>query len=336
MRQTIRFAAITVALLFCTAALSFHLTATIANGQAPQTRAQVASCDYACLTGFVDRYLEALAAHDPGKLSVADGVKFTENTIPLRLGDALWGTFSGLGTYRLYFADPHDGQVGLEASIRENGTPAILLLRLKVVNKKIAEIETLVHRNADEALALEKLGSPNPVWLQPLEASQKSSRAEMLKIANTYFEGIEHSSGDMVPFDPRCNRILDGYQDTSNPTAKGWFDKGDFRPDAMGIRDNMNTGVWKYIKSINPRRFLIVDERIGIVFGVFMFNHPGTLESVNVKGVGTVPMPPITRRPSAVEAGEFFKIESGKIRQVEGVTIALPYGSRTGWDAPQK
>jgi hypothetical protein len=77
---------------------------------------------------------------------------------------------------------------------------------------------------------------------------------------------------------------------------------------------------------------LVVDERMGIVFGVFMFNHPGTVKWADVPGVGRVPMPAITQRPSSVEMGEFFKIESETIRQVEGISVALPYGSRTGWE----
>jgi len=297
-----------------------------------QTAAAAPSCDYACLTGVMDRYLKALVAHDPSQIPVAANLKFTENTIPLKLGDALWGTMSGIGSYKLYFADPHDGQVGIEASIRENGTPALLLARLKVVDGKITEIETVVHRNATEAQALEKFGQPNPVWTQPLEPSQKVPRQEMLKIANSYFDGILHAAGDSVPFDLRCNRILDGYQDTNNPTAKGWFDLNSFRPDAMNIRDNMNTGVWSYIHSINPRRYLVVDEKIGIVFGVFMFNHPGKVLYANVKGVGKVPMPPVVTHPSSVEMAEFFKIQGGQIRQIEGISIALPFGARTGWD----
>jgi hypothetical protein len=321
------------ALLLCASAVHFTATADTAREQPISLEK---SCDYPCLTGLVDRYLTALAAHDPRQIPVADHVKFTENTIPLKLGDALWGTMSGMGTHKLYFADPQAGQAGLEATIRENDTPAILLLRLKVVNHKITEVETLVHRNAEDAEALEKLGHPNPVWLQPLEASQRTPRQEMLKAVNLYFEGILHSSGDMVPFDPKCNRILDGYQDTNNPTAKGWFDMGSFRPDSMGIRENMNTGIWTYIKSIEPRRFVVVDEKMGIVLGMLMFNHPGKVESAEVPGVGKVPMPAVARRPSSVEAGEFFKIEGEKIRQIEGVTIALPYGSRTGWETSER
>jgi hypothetical protein len=316
-----------IALLLC--AFSFAATVNVADEQSVSSEN---SCDYDCLTGLVNQYLKALVAHDPSQIPVADPVRFTENTIPLKLGDALWGTLSGLGSYKLFFADPQTGQVGFEGTIRENGTPAILLLRLRVVDRKITEVETLVHRNAGDAEALEKLGQPNPVWLQSLEASQKTPRQEMIKDANLYFEGILHSSGDMVPFDPKCNRILDGYQDTNNPAAKGWFDMGAFRPDSMGIRENMNTGIWSYIQSIVPRRYLVVDEKMGIVFGVFMFNHPGNIKWADVAGVGRVPMPAVTQRPSSVEMGEFFKIEGGKIRQIEGVSLALPYRSLTGWE----
>jgi len=313
-------------------ACAFMVRSNVAAGDASAAPSAGPTCDHACLTGLMDRYLKALVAHDPKQIPVAEHVKFTENTIPLKLGDALWGTISGMGTYKLYFADPYAGQVGFEGTIRENGTPAILLARLKVVDGKITEIETLVHRNADDAKAFEKMGQPNPVWVEPLQASQKTPRQEMVKDANTYFEGILHSSGEMVPFDPGCNRILDGYQDTNNPTAKGWFDLNSFRPDSMGIRENMSTGIWTYIHSIHPRRYLVVDEKMGIVFGVFMFNHPGKVKWADVKGIGKVPMPPVTQRPSSVEMGEFFKIESGKIRQIEGISVALPYGSQTGWD----
>src|SRR5579875_1003017 len=246
---------------------SFRAAANPAPKAAPQT-----SCDYDCLTGFVNQYLQALVAHDPAKLPLAAGVRFTENTEPLKLGDALWGTISGLGDYKIYFADPRAGE---------------------------AEIETTVHRNADDALALEKFGHPNPVWVTPLTASQRTSRAQMIKDANLYFDGILHSNGNMVPFDLRCNRILDGYQDTNHPGVKGWFHKGSFDPDAMNIRDNMNTGIWSYIHSITPRRVVVVDEKMGIVVGMWMFNHPGRMTSVNVKGVGNIPEPAVVRHPSS-------------------------------------
>lgn len=311
--------------------VSVHFSAARTFASREQASATT-SCDYACLTSTVDQYLKAVAAHDPSQIEVTQNVRFTENTIPLKLGDALWGTMSGLGTYKLYFADTRDGSAGIEAAIRENGTPAILLLRLKVVDRKISEIETLVHRNADDATALDKFGQPNPAWTRPLEPAQRISRIQMVKIANSYFDGVLHAAGDSVPFDPTCNRILDGDQDTNNPNAKGWFDKDSFRPDAMDIRENMNTHIWSYIHTIDPRHIVVVDEKIGIVVGMFMFNHPGNVKFADVPGVGKVPMPPVTQRPSSVLMGEFFKIEAGKIREIEGVSVALPFGAKTGWE----
>jgi len=302
-----------------------------ARGTDDQPAASAKGCDYACLTSFVDKYLTALAAHDPKQLPLAAHVKFTENTIPLTLGDALWGTISGLGSYKVYFADPQAGQVGCETTIRENGTPAILVLRLQVVDRKITEVETIVRRGAEPAQNLEKLGGPNAAFLQLLAASEKSSRQDMINDTNLYFEGIVHLSGDMVPFDDKCNRILDGTQDTNNPSYNEGWGHGSFNPAAMSCRDNMNTKIWAYIKSVNPRRILIVDEKMGIVFGFFMFNHPGTVKEADVPGVGKIPMPPSALRPFSVEVAEFFKIQNGKIRQIEGVQLALPYKQPTGW-----
>src|SRR5665213_3393089 len=84
------------------------------------------------LEGFMDRYLEALIAHDPSRLHVTPDVKFTENGIPLPLGQALWRTASGLGRYKLYAADPKGGQVALIGTAAENGAPVILGVRIKL------------------------------------------------------------------------------------------------------------------------------------------------------------------------------------------------------------
>ncbi len=322
---------VSASLLLCAFAMPAQATPRPAKSAA---MAAGSSCDYDCLTGFVNQYLKALIAHNPSALPVAPNVRFTENTIPLKLGDALWGTISALGDYKIYFADPQGGSAGIETIIRENGTPAILLLRLRVVNRRITEVETIVHRSAADATALEKFGHPDPVWLQPLSAAQRTPRQQMIKDANLYFDGILHSNGNMVPFDLRCNRILDGYQDTNHPAEKGWFHKGSFDPDAMNIRDNMNTGIWSYIHSITPRHVVVVDEKMGIVLGMWMFNHPGRMTSVNVKGIGNVPEPPVVTHPSSVLMAEFFKIEAGKIRQIEGTSLALPYGAGTGWETP--
>jgi len=155
--------------MVCAFAISGHATATSAK----QAASVEQSCDYSCLTGMMDRYLKALVAHDPEQIPVAEHVRFTENTISLKLGDALWGTISGMGTYKLYFADPHDGQVGFEGTIRENGTPAILLARLKVAGGRSPRSKRSSTGTRTKPRHSKNSGSPIPCGFSPSRRRRK-------------------------------------------------------------------------------------------------------------------------------------------------------------------
>src|SRR5262249_44060658 len=127
-------------------------------GASGAARAQRGSnaCDRACLEGLVDQYLNAIVAHDPKMLPFANNVKFTENGVRLEVGDAHWKTTTAKGSYRLFVTDPEAGQVAFIGTIREegggqNGTSSALALRLKVANRQITEIETLVIRSTTQA-----------------------------------------------------------------------------------------------------------------------------------------------------------------------------------------
>ena len=89
-------------------------------------------CDEACLKSQMDGYLQAPPAHDPSRLKLAPTVRFTENGVAIPLGEALWVTLSGLGAYRHDFYDPQSGGVASYVTMRENGTPGYLMVRLKV------------------------------------------------------------------------------------------------------------------------------------------------------------------------------------------------------------
>ena len=52
-----------------------------------QVRAQAPACDRACLTGFIDQYLDALVAQDAKRVALAADVKYTENGQRLALPD---------------------------------------------------------------------------------------------------------------------------------------------------------------------------------------------------------------------------------------------------------
>ncbi len=116
------------------------------------------TCDRACLEGFVDQYMEALIAHKPAQVATATRVKNTEDGVRLELGDGFWRSAKGNGSYRLFNADPETGQVVFFGTMREDpNLPVIVMIRLKVVNKQIAEIENFVVRDAAAAKNLEDL-----------------------------------------------------------------------------------------------------------------------------------------------------------------------------------
>jgi hypothetical protein len=284
------------------------------------------SCDRACLEGFVNQYLDAMVARNPYGLPLAPKVKFTENEQTIPLGEGIWGTASALGTYKLYVADPQAGQVGFLGTLRENDTPVAIAIRLKIDHRLIREVETIVVRDPGAAKAVEALGPPDPLFLAALPASERRSRDEMIAISNKYSEGIEHSNGDLVPFDPDCNRIQNGTQTTNNPNLK--LDPNDsWTPMSLGCKDQLDTKFFSFVHKIYPRRLMVIDEERGIVFGLFLFHIPGTVTSVDIPGHGAVPIPLPYQAPTTLDIAELYKIKSGKIRKVEALQTNVPYGT---------
>ena len=47
-------------------------------------------CNRECLRGFITQYLNAMVAHTPGALPVAATIRFTEDTVDMKLGEGLW------------------------------------------------------------------------------------------------------------------------------------------------------------------------------------------------------------------------------------------------------
>jgi hypothetical protein len=92
------------------------------------------SCDRACLRGFMTQYLDAVIAHKPGNLPVSDKVRFTENTVDMKLGDGIWKTASKLTPYRQDIIDVRQGVAGTHAVIEEGKNTVLLLVRIKVLD----------------------------------------------------------------------------------------------------------------------------------------------------------------------------------------------------------
>src|SRR6202451_3558306 len=141
------------------------------------------SCDRDGLNGLVDQYLDAMVKHDPKLVPLTRNVKFTENGQRLDPGDGLWRSMSSKGTYRLFVTDTEAGEVAFLGTIREQGRKAgeevgdVIALRLKVVNRQIPEVETLVVRTERSAQNWEKIGTPNHLFQEAVPPAERMSRA---------------------------------------------------------------------------------------------------------------------------------------------------------------
>jgi hypothetical protein len=220
------------------------------------------------LTAVMDRYLDLLVKNDPSGLAVANNIKITENGYPIQLGNGLFQTAEEI-TYKQYMADPSVGQVMVFGVVKESVLLANFMVRLKAVKDKITEIETIVARKDESSFASpEELKEPRPVYARVLSESERSPRDVLIKIANSYFEGIEKNTGEIVSFHKDCNRFENGTQTTNNPSTI-----------ATGCKEQFDDKVYSYITKIRNRRFLMADEEKGLVFGIVVFDMPGKKEN---------------------------------------------------------
>jgi hypothetical protein len=291
-----------------------------------------ASCDRACLEGFVSQYLDALAAHDPHRMAFARDARFTENGQKLELGDGLWRTFTGKGTYQMFVDDVESGHVAFLGSIREADTPAMLALHLRIRNGKITAAETLVQRNEKSGLGFEEIGY---TWRDALPAAEQSRRADLLKTANLYFSGMQQNDGKGVyPLSDDCNRIENGFYTTNVPTPPGQT-----RPDPKtasnyssqwGCREQFESGLLHFVSRIRDRRFVAIDPERGLVFSYVFFDHmAGDTRTFQTPDGRTVTAGP--KQPWTWEIAEVFHIERGQIHQIQAIMERVPYGMNSGW-----
>jgi hypothetical protein len=337
-------AAVAVALILGVAAASTRA----AQGNS-QAKAAASGCDRACLDGFVDLYLDALAANDPARLPVTSTLQFTEDGQRLNPGEGLWNSATGQGTYKFYMEDVQAGQVGFFGTMREAGQPVILALRLKIENRKIAEIETIVNREKDEAENLEKRGHPDPLFTETIPAADRLSREELVKTANMYFSGMQLNDGKgNYPFTDDCDRVENGMEATNNRAANtanavaaqgNSVDKARQRADLSyspewGCKEQFQSGLLHFVTRIRDRRFVVVDPERGVALAFCFFDHAaGKTRTFQIPDGRTVTVGPVT--PWTWEIAEVFRVEHGNIRRIEAVYHRCPYGMGSGWSSWQ-
>ena len=263
------------------------------------------NCDRECLRGFITQYLDALVTHDPHALTVSDKVRFTEDTVEMRLGEGLWKNASKVRPYRQDILDARQGVAASQVVVEENGSPDMLMLRLKIVDRKIAEIETQVTRNQKDGAIFEvkSLQNPNKVMSDAPRKSELPSRDEAIKIAQSYPAGLKVGSFVSVdaPFASEAYRLENG-RITAGPGC------------SRAGCENVKTQTIMKHPAITSR-VVAVDEQLGIVLLRMNFGDTGSYGAGN-----------------ALIVWEAFKVFGGQIHAVEAFMKVMPASAGSGWD----
>ena len=323
--------------------------------QAPPSRpARSSPCNRDCLRSFVDKYFDALSSRCPCSIALAPGVKYTENGQLVKPGEGIWKTFTGRGKYRVYLADPANGEAGYYGDFSEfKGTLfGVMALRLKVQDQRIVEVEAIVAREqlrpGSGGLGANTAGVMTPRMIDELkpsgfispdtlfstsDAAKRTTRDQLIATTDRYFEGFNATRGSIVPFAERCSRRENGIAATDNPDGPVVDPaQPSFRVFSQSCRQELETGFFSALMKVRDVRQLVVDAEHGLVLNLAFFDNEGDVKSVSVPGVGRVSVPSEFLRPITYLVPQLFKIENGKIRKIEGLAWPVPYGMSSGWD----
>jgi hypothetical protein len=301
------------------------------NSSANARDDHVSPCDRSCLEGIANRYLVAMAAHDPSRAPLSPKVTYAQDNVRLKIGQALWATASGLGTYRHYFADPERGDVGLIGVVYENGVGAILIVRLKVENHLITEAEQFVAHDPRGAAAYEKMGAPDPGWLTPIPPDRRQSREALEETAYMYYEGLQKNDGKGIyAFTDDCNRIEDAAPTTNQPRPRNYghsdTDISDFT--MLGCKAQYELGFLGFTTGCRDRRFLVVDVERGSVLASAYLDFDGTVKEMHLTDGRVWKVPPYFMTPRTNQSNEAYRIENGSIRLIEMTMYEVPFNAK--------
>ncbi len=286
------------------------------------------SCDAACLEGFADRYLGALGVRGVSRLPWAEKVKFSENNVWLHVGDGLWGTATARPGKMLLFTDPQTGQVGGLGLAEQRGALAYFALRLKIVDGRIAEAETLTNQPDTGKPPSPAAGDPKqlfhyPVMSQVLPAEQRTPRRRMIDLANGYFSTLQLNDGKLfTTFSDDCRRQENGFESAGNPK----FDRPEGK---LSCGDQFKTGTFIFDTAVRDRDYMLVDEVHGLVLARAFIDHNAASAQDHLADGSVVQS--YIRSPNSLSMLELFHITAGKIDRIEVVHIDVPYGMPSVW-----
>lgn len=265
--------------------------------------ASAADCDRACLADMITQYVDALVAHDPSRLPLAENVRFTEDSSALELGEGLWQTATAKDQFRHDYLDTEKQIAATHVVIHEGENRALYSVLLYIDDMEITGIETLIQRiTPDSRFQPTELGGPIVGMNDPVPAGKRQSRESMINTALTYTEGLRIGSfiDGGTPFAENTYRVENGVI-----TAGGGCGRGD-------------CGMYAQYITLHPTiiaSVAAVDEENGTVLLWMNFGHAG-----NSYGEG-----------NSLVTFEAFKVWGDEIHSINAFFRSLPLQTARYW-----
>lgn len=284
---------------------TFAIVAIAVFSAQPSDAAGKVSCNRRCLLGFLTDYTEALIADNVSGLPAANDIRVTSNGSVTELGHGqVWGGARRL-PYRQAFVDPETGAavfygvVTNDIRSRRSGAASkasdapmhwwFYVVRLKVEAKKITEVEEVSYEPPRNGFGADpaSLHLPDRIFDTLLPEDERSSRRQLFRIANMYFDAVSHRIDyHQVPWHPECERVELGVFTVNSERSPG----------SCGSEFKTPSVKW----NVANRRFYIADPTRGVVLAIANFTTPPEYPNNN----GSVVF-------------EVFKIQDGMIRQIQ-------------------
>lgn len=253
--------------------------------------AVAATCDRACLLQQAAQFNSNMLAHTIGKIPLAPAAEIRENTKAISLDSSRWSTVKRIRSEGV-FADPVMGNVVEHvAAETDAGKTVYIGTRLKVVNGKITEVEI----NFDDGPQVnpKNLIPYDPLFNTIVPEGDRSSREQLERIINSYFQGLTDHKPIEADYDPRCDRYHSGNRVTHN-ARNGVENSGD-----VGCYEsNLGPKPWG---PATETRIAVVDPERGIVIGYSILYYGDS--------------------PRRMQINEVFKILDGRIRMVDNIGL---------------
>lgn len=284
-------------------------------------------CDRECLLDVLGAYMDALRAGSPSSAPVAEDVVFTENNVVIPHGKGLWGTVDTVDEVGLEAADTQTQNAAWFGSAVENGEPVIYAVRVHVSDRRIDEVESVVHR-------LSELPTPfgdttnlthDPEFDEILPPEKRRPRARMRAIADAYFDTVELNDGEVfAPFADDCSRLENAMR-TASVDEEG----GELSDFVDGCEAQFRMGYFLINKRVRERTYPIIDEERGVVVATGFFDHANEWDRYLLTD-GTE-RETWLKWPNSITLLEAFRINDGEIQRIEAVFTYVPYFMHNPW-----